>query len=207
MKLAVKTLDNKDAGEITLDKDIFGATVREDILHKMVNYQLAKRRSGNHKVKQRNEINGTGKKPHAQKGTGRARAGDLKRNIDRGGATVFGPVVRSHATDLPKKVRKLALKIALSSKVAKGKLIILDEVKAKTHKTKPIADAFAKFGFESAFIVSGSEVDVNFARATANLPRIDVVPSAGANVYDILRRDVLVLTKDAVSDLTEKLKG
>ncbi len=207
MKLSVKTLENKAAGDITLDKSVFGAEVRRDILHRMVNYQLAKRRSGNHKVKQRHEISGTGKKPHAQKGTGRARAGDLKRNIDRGGATVFGPVVRSHAVSLPKKVRKMAMRCALSAKAAEGKLIIVDEVKAKSHKTKPMADALAKFGFDSALIVSGNEVDVNFARATANLPRIDVVPSAGANVYDILRRDVLVLTKDAVNDLTEKLKG
>jgi len=207
MKLAVKTIDNKVAGEITLDKDIFGAEVRKDILHRMVNYQLAKRRSGNHKVKQRHEVSGTGAKPWRQKGTGRARAGDLKRNIDRGGATVFGPVVRSHAISLPKKVRKLALKIALSSKVAEGKLIILDDVKAESHKTKPMADALAEFGLTSALIVGGKEIDVNFARATANLPRIDVMPSAGANVYDIIRRDVLVLTKDAVSDLTEKLKG
>tara|TARA_R110001592_G_scaffold27763_28_gene103022 strand:- start:10123 stop:10746 length:624 start_codon:yes stop_codon:yes gene_type:complete len=207
MKVSVKTIENKAAGEITLDQSIFGTEVRQDILHRMVNYQLAKRRSGNHKTKQRHEISGTGKKPHAQKGTGRARAGDKKRNIDRGGATVFGPVVRSHAISLPKKVRKLALRIALSAKAAEGKLIILEDVKAKSHKTKPMADALAKFGFDSALIVSGGEVDVNFARATANLPRIDVVPSQGANVYDILRRDVLVLTKDAVNDLTEKLKG
>jgi large subunit ribosomal protein L4 len=207
MKLAVKTIDNEAAGEITLDKDIFGAEIRQDILHRMVNYQLAKRRSGNHKAKQRNEVSGTGKKPHAQKGTGRARAGDKKRNIDRGGASQFGPVVRSHAISLPKKVRRMALKIALSTKVASGKLIILDDAKAESHKTKPMADALAKFGFNSALIVGGKEIDVNFARATANLPRIDVVPSVGANVYDILRRDVLILTKDAVNDLTEKLKG
>ncbi len=207
MKAEIKTLENKKSGDITLDKEIFGVELRKDILHRMVNYQLAKRRSGNHKVKQRHEISGTGKKPHAQKGTGRARAGDKKRNIDRGGATVFGPVVRSHAIDMPKKVRKLALKIALSVKAAEGKLIIIDEATAKTHKTKPMAEAIAKFGFDSALIVGGTEVDANFARATANLPRIDVLPSQGANVYDILRRDVLVLTKDAVNDLTEKLKG
>lgn len=207
MKAKVKTLENKAAGEITLDEAIFGTEVRQDILHRMVNYQLAKRRSGSHKVKQRHEVSGTGKKPWSQKGTGRARAGDLKRNIDRGGATVFGPVVRSHAVDMPKKIRKLALKIALSAKAADGKLIILDDVVAKTHKTKPMAEALAKFDFESALIVGGQELDANFARATANLPRIDVVPSQGANVYDILRRDVLVLTKDAVNDLTEKLKG
>ena len=207
MKLAVKTFENKDAGEITLDKSVFGIEVRQDLLHRMVNYQLAKRRSGNHKTKQRHEISGTGKKPHAQKGTGRARAGDKKRNIDRGGATVFGPVVRSHAIELPKKVRRLALKTALSAKAAQGKLIILEDAKAKDHKTKPMAASLQKFGFDSALIVDGAEVDANFARATANLPRIDVLPSQGANVYDILRRDVLVLTKDAVNDLTEKLKG
>lgn len=207
MKLAVKTLENKAAGDITLDKAVFGVEIKQDILHMMVNYQLAKRRSGNHKVKQRHEIRGTGKKPWAQKGTGRARAGDLKRNIDRGGATVFGPVVRSHAKDINKKQRALALRIALSAKVAEGKLIILDDVKAKDHKTKPMAAALSKFDLTSALIVGGDEIDVNFARATANLPRIDVLPSKGANVYDILRRDVLVLTKMAVKNLTEKLKG
>ena len=208
MKLAVKTLEGKDAGEITLDKAVFGVEVREDVLHQMVKYQRNKARGiGKHKVKQRHEISGTGKKPWAQKGTGRARAGDLKRNIDRGGATVFGPVVRDHSTKLPKKVRQLALKTALSAKVAEGKLIILEDVKAKDHKTKPMAAALGKFGFESALIVGGEEIDVNFARATANLPRIDVLPSKGANVYDILRRDTLVLTKDAVKNITDKLKG
>ncbi len=207
MKLAVKTIEGKASGEITLDKDIFGAEIRADLLHRMVNYQLAKRRSGNHKTKQRHEISGTGKKPFAQKGTGRARAGDLKRNIDRGGAVVFGPVVRSHAIDLPKKLRKQAMKIALSSKAANGKLIILDDAKAKDHKTKPMAANMKALALDNALIIGGAEIDVNFARATANLPRIDVLPSQGANVYDILRRDVLVLTKDAVKDITDKLKG
>lgn len=207
MKAAVKTLDNKAAGEITLDDAIFGVEVREDILHQMVKYQRNKARAGTHKVKQRHEVNGTGAKPWRQKGTGRARAGDLKRNIDRGGATVFGPIPRDHSTGLPKKMRQLALKMALSAKARDGKLIIIDEAKAKDHKTKPMAKALAKFGFESALIVGGQEIDVNFARATANLPRIDVLPSQGANVYDILRRDTLVLTKTAVNDITEKLKG
>mgnify|MGYP000088343597 CR=1 FL=1 len=207
MKIAVKTLDGKASGDITLDKEIFGAEVRADLLHRMVNYQLAKRRGGNHKVKQRHEISGTGKKPWAQKGTGRARAGDLKRNIDRGGATVFGPVVRTHNKDLPKKVRKAALRAALSSKAAEGKIIILDAAVAKEHKTKPMVEALKKLDITSALIVGGNEIDVNFARATANIPLIDVLPSQGANVYDILRRDTLVLTKDAVNDLTEKLKG
>ncbi|NCT41494.1 MAG: 50S ribosomal protein L4 [Alphaproteobacteria bacterium] len=207
MKIAVKTLDGKASGDITLDKEIFGVEVRSDLLHRMVNYQLAKRRLGNHKVKQRHEISGTGKKPWAQKGTGRARAGDLKRNIDRGGATIFGPVVRSHAIDLPKKVRKAALRSALSSKAAEGKIIILDDVTAKEHKTKPMVEALKKLDITSALILGGTEIDVNFARATANIPLIDVLPSQGANVYDILRRDTLVLTKAAVNDLTEKLKG
>ena len=209
MKVAVKTLENKDAGEITLDKAIFGVDVEknEHILHAMVKYQRNKARSGTHKAKQRHEISGTGKKPWAQKGTGRARAGDLKRNIDRGGAVVHGPVVRDHSTKMPKKMRQLAMKTALSAKAKDGKLIILDEAKAKDHKTKPMAAALANFGFNSAVIVGGAELDTNFERATANLPRIDVFPSQGANVYDILRRDTLVLTKDAVKDITEKLKG
>ena len=207
MKVAVKTLEGKDSGEITLDKAIFGVEIRNDILHRMVNYQLAKRRAGTHSSKTRDQISGTGKKPWAQKGTGRARAGDLKRNIDRGGAAVFGPKPRDHAFDLPKKIRKFALKSALSAKAANGKIIILDDVKAKEHKTKPMAAALKKLEIGNALIVGGKEIDANFARATANIPLIDVLPSQGANVYDILRRDTLVLTKEAVNDLTEKLKG
>jgi large subunit ribosomal protein L4 len=206
MKLAVKTLDGKEAGDITLDKNVFGVEIRNDILHKMVNYQLAKRRSGNHKVKQRHEISGTGKKPWAQKGTGRARAGDLKRNIDRGGQTVHGPVVRDHSIGMNKKMRSLALKTALSAKAKEGKIIVLDAAKAKDHKTKAMAAQLNKLGLTSAVIVAGQEIDQNFSRATNNIPLIDVLTSGGANVYDILRRDTLVLTKDAVNDLTERLK-
>lgn len=207
MKVAVKTIENKAAGDITLDDAVFGVDVKPEILHSMVNYQLAGRRAGTHKVQTRAEVTGTGKKPWRQKGTGRARAGDLKRPQDVGGGVAHGPVVRSHATELPKKVRKLALKMALSAKAAEGKLVILDDAKAKDHKTKPMAKALDSFGFQSALIVCGAEVDVNFARATRNLPRLDVVPGVGANVYDILRRDTLFLTKDAVAELTEKLKG
>lgn len=207
MKIAVKTLENKDAGEITLDKSVFGVEVRPDVIHQMVVYQLDKRRGGNHKAKERHEVSGTGKKPFGQKGTGRARAGDLKRNIDRGGGVVHGPRVRSHATELPKRVRQNAMKSALSAKLAQGKLVIIDEAKAKDHKTKPMATAMAKFGFDSALIIGGKEIEANFARATSNLPRVDVLPSQGANVYDIMRRDTLVLTKEAVADLTERLKG
>jgi large subunit ribosomal protein L4 len=171
-----------------------------------VHYQLNKRRAGTHKTKGISEISGTGKKPYKQKGTGNARQGSLRSPQFVGGATIFGPVVRSHATDLPKKVRKLALKMALSAKGKAGKLIVLDNATAKTHKTKPMAEALEKFGFKSALIVGGKEIDPNFARATANIPRIDVLTVQGANVYDIIRRDTLVLTKEAVSDLTERLK-
>jgi large subunit ribosomal protein L4 len=207
MKIAVKTIENKDAGEITLDEAIFGAKVRKDIMHLMVVYQQDKRQTGNHKAKERSEVSGTGKKPFKQKGTGNARRGDNKRNIDRGGGVVHGPRVRSHATDLPKQVRRAALISALSLKAQENKLIILDDAASKDHKTKPMAENIAKFGFDSALIVGGKEIDANFARATSNLPRIDVLPSQGANVYDIIRRDTLVLTKAAVSDLTERLKG
>ena len=207
MKIAVKTLENKDAGDMTLDKSVFGVEIRPDVLHQMVVYQLDKRRGGNAKVKERHEVSGTGAKPHAQKGTGRARAGDKKRNIDRGGGVAHGPRVRSHASDLPRRVRQNAMKTALSAKAKEGKLIILDNEKAKDHKTKPMAAALAKFGFDSALIVGGRQVDTNFARGCANLPRVDVLPSVGANVYDIMRRDTLVLTKDAVKDLTDRLKG
>lgn len=207
MKAAVKTLDNKSAGDITLDDDVFGVEVKEDIIHRMVQYQLHKRRAGTHKTKTRSEVSGTGKKPFRQKGTGRARAGDLKRNIDRGGAVVFGPQPRSHAVELPKKIRKLAMKMVLSAKSKAGKIVVLDDVKSKDHKTKPMAAALGKLGVASAVVVCGKDVDVNFARATRNIPMIDVLPSQGANVYDIVRRDTLVLTKEAVADLTESLKG
>lgn len=207
MKVAVKNLENKSAGEITLDDSIFGVEVKQDILHRMVHYQLNKRRAGTHDTKGVSEVSGTGKKPWNQKGTGRARQGSMRSPQFVGGAVIFGPTPRSHATSLPKKIRTLALKMALSAKAASGKLIVIDEARAKDHKTKPMAAALNQFGFASALIVAGKEVDANFARATANLPRIDVLPSQGANVYDILRRDTLVLTKEAVDDLTERLKG
>lgn len=206
MKVAVKTLENKDSGSVELDDAIFGVEVRSDLLHRMVNWQLAKRRAGTHKTQRRSEVTGTGKKPWKQKGTGRARAGDLKRPQDRGGHVVFGPVVRSHAHDMPKKVRKLALKIALSSKAADGKLVVLEDEKVKSHKTKPMAETLNKMGLESALFVTSGEMDANFARATNNIPMIDVLPEQGANVYDILRRDTLVLTKAAVDALQERLK-
>ena len=206
MKCDVITLENKKSGSVELDDSVFGLAVRKDILARMVNYQRAKKRSGNHKTKTIGEIRGTTAKPWNQKGTGRARAGSRRATQFRGGQTVFGPVVRSHNISLNKKVRKLALKTALSSKQASGNLIVLDEAKLGISKTSDLAKSLSAIGLKSALIVSGSEVDKNFARAAANIPEIDVLPQQGANVFDILRRDKLVLTKDAVNHLVERLK-
>ena len=207
LKFAVKSLDNKESGSIELSADVFGVPVRSDLLHRAVQWQLAGRRSGNHKTKTISEISGTGKKPYKQKGTGNARQGSTRSAQMRGGATIFGPVVRSHAIDLPKKVRALALRIALSSKAAAGKLVILSDAKAKSFKTKDMTKSLAGLGLTSALVIDGNDIDVNFARATNNIPHIDVLPTAGANVYDILRHDTLVLTKDAVDLLTARLAG
>lgn len=205
MKFAVKTLDNKEAGSIELDDSVFGVEVRADIMHRMVHYQLNKRRSGNHKTKGISEVSGTGKKPYGQKGTGRARFGTLRAPQFVGGATIFGPVVRSHATELPKKQRVLALKTALSAKAANGQLIVLDAAVAKTAKTKEMVAKINALGINSALIVCGEELDHNFALSTRNIPLVDVLPSDGANVYDILRHETLVLTKEAVENLTKRL--
>ena len=205
MKCDVLTLDNKKAGSIDLADGVFGAEVRKDIISRMVNYQLAKRRGGNHKTKTVSEIRGTTAKPWRQKGTGRARAGTLRAAQFRGGSTIFGPVVRDHAHKLPKKVRKLALRCALSSKQAAGKLIILDNATLEGPKTKDLSNKLAILGWSNVLIVTGAEVDGNLARAAANLINVDVLPQQGANVYDILRRDVLVLTKDAAAHLQERL--
>ena len=205
MKVPVTSLDNKKSGEIELNDSIFGLTPRGDLLHRMVNWQLAKRRGGAHKTKGVCEIRGTTKKPFKQKGTGRARSGSLRSPQNRGGAVIFGPVVRDHGFDLPKKVRKLALKHALSAKAADGKLIVLDKVEAKAPKTKDLAGKLSALGISSAVIVGGAEVDVSFDLAARNLPKIDVLPQQGINVYDILRRDTLVLSRDAVEHLEARL--
>lgn len=206
MKTTVKNLENKEVGSIDLLDDVFGVTPRRDILTRMVNWQLAKRRSGNHKVKIISEVAGTSKKPWAQKGTGRARQGSLRSPQFRKGGVIFGPVVRDHAHDLPKKVRLLALRMALATKQQDGKLIVLDSAKIDSHKTKALAEKFAKLGLSSALIIDGANLDMNFSKAARNIPHIDVLPEQGANVYDILRRDVLVLTKNAVEQLQERLK-
>jgi large subunit ribosomal protein L4 len=206
MKTKIKNLENKDVGEIDLLDAVFGVAPRRDILTRTVNWQLAKRRSGNHKTKGISEVAGTTKKPWAQKGTGRARQGSLRSPQFRKGGIIFGPVVRDHAHDLPKKVRKLALRMALASKQQDGKLIVLDAAKLDSHKTKALAQKFGKLGFTSALIIDGANLDPNFTKAARNIPHIDVLPEQGANVYDILRRDTLVLTKNAVEQLQERLK-
>ncbi len=205
MKVPVKTLANGDAGEIELNDAVFGVEPRADLLHRMVRYQLAKARSGSHKVKSRSEVSGTTKKPWKQKGTGRARAGSMRSPQFRGGGRAFGPQVRDHGFDLPKKVRKAAMKSALSAKAKDGKLIVLDAAKADSHKTKAMAQALTALGVTSALIVDKDGVDETFARAIRNLPKVDALPQIGANVYDILNREHLVLTKDAVEALQERL--
>lgn len=206
MKVKIKNLDAKDVGEIDLADDIFGVKPRADLLARVVNWQLSKRRSGNHKTKGISDIQGTTKKPFAQKGGGRARQGSLRSPQFRGGARIFGPVVRSHEFDLPKKVRKLGLKAALSAKQADGKLVILDAAEMKEGKTKQLAERLGKLGLSSVLFIDGEKVNDLFARAARNLPHVDVLPELGANVYDILRRDTLVLTKAAVERLEARLK-
>src|SRR5665213_728344 len=206
MKLNVTSLDNQGAGEIDLADAIFGLPVRKDILARMVNWQLAKRRAGTHKAKQIGDVQGTTKKPYKQKGTGRARQGSLRSPQFRGGAVIFGPVVRSHEFGLQKKVRKLGLKTALSAKQAEGKLVIIDAAKIDEPKTGALRARFATLGWGSVLIIDGAAVDEGFAKAARNLPKVDVLPSVGANVYDILRRDTLVLTRDAVEQLEARLK-
>src|SRR5262245_24237589 len=206
MKVAVKTLDNKESGEIELNDGVFGLPERKDILARMVRWQLAKRRAGTHDTKEIAEISGGGKKPRPQKGSGRSRQGSTRSPQWRKGAVIFGPTPRSHAHDLPKKVRKLALKTALSSKQAEGKLIVLEGVKLDKPKTAELAKRFAKLGVSSALFIDGAALDEGFARAARNIPHIDVLPQQGANVYDILRRDTLVLTRDAVTQLEARLK-
>lgn len=201
MKLPVHSLDAKKAGSVDLNESIFGLEPRPDILQRVVVWQLARRRRGTHKTKTRSEISLTKKKMWRQKGTGRARHGAASAPQFVGGGKAHGPVVRSHAIDLPKKVRALALKHALSSKAKAERLVILDEARLKESKTSILAERFAKLGLSSALIVDGATLDEGFARAARNLPRIDVLPVQGINVYDILRRDQLVLTKAALEAL------
>ena len=205
MKISVKTLDNKAAGDVTLADTVFGIEPRADIMARVVNWQLAKRRAGTHKVQIRSEIARTGAKLYRQKGTGGARHGAASSNIFRGGGVAHGPVVRDHGHSLQKKVRALGLKSALSAKARDGKLMIVDGL-ASDGKTAGLKVKLEKMGLNNALIIGGEAVDVGFARAANNIPRVDVLPQAGINVYDILRRDILVLTKDSVAHLEERLK-
>lgn len=208
MKLSVTKLDGKAAGDIELNDDVFGIKdIRSDILQRCVVWQLAKRRAGTHKVQTRNENSRTGKKMYRQKGTGGARHGSRRAPQFVGGSRAFGPIVRSHATDLPKKVRALALRHALSAKAQAGDLIILDAATLKEPKTSALRVTLGKLGWNKALIIAGAEVDKNFGLAARNIPHIDVLPDAGLNVYDILRAEKLVLTKAAVDAVHARFSG
>ena len=205
MELKIMTLDGGEAGTVALPEEIFGLEPRADILHRCVRWQLAKRQRGTHDVKNRSEINRTGKKMYRQKGTGSARHGSARVNIFRGGGRAFGPTPRSHAIDLPKKVRALALKHALSAKARDGAIIVLDQASLNAGKTKALRTNFTKLGLSNALIIDGVELDAKFALAARNIRNIDVLPVQGINVYDILRRHVLVLTRTALQALEARL--
>jgi large subunit ribosomal protein L4 len=206
MKADVMTLDASSAGSIELNDAIFALEPRADILQRMVRYQLSKRQAGTHKAKQRGEVNGPNKKIYKQKGTGQARHGNDKPPQFRGGGRAFGPVPRSHAHDLPKKVRALALKHALSSKAKSNALVVLDKAELSEPKTAQLLGKFDGLGLSNALIIDGSALQDNFALAVRNIPNVDVLPVQGINVYDILRRDKLVLTRAALEALEERFK-
>jgi large subunit ribosomal protein L4 len=206
MELKVTTFDGAEAGSVEVSKEIFGLEPRADILQRCIRWQLAKRQAGTHDVKNRAEISRTGKKFGRQKGGGGARHGSQRANLFRGGGRSFGPTPRSHAIDLPKKVRALALKHALSSKAKDGGIVVLDQIAFDAGKTKALKERFGKLGFANALIIDGAQVDEKFAMAARNIPHIDVLPVQGINVYDILRREKLVLTRAAVDALEARFK-
>ena len=206
MKLDVQTLAGKKSGSVDLDKGVFGQEPRKDILHRMVRYQLAKRRSGTHQTQERGDVSKTTKRIGRQKGGGTARHGNGSVSQFRGGAKAHGPRVRSHAHNLPKKVRAMALRHALSAKAGANELIVIDDVATKSPKTAELRAQLEKLGIKNGLVVGGNAIDENFAKAARNIPNIDVLPSQGANVYDILKRHTLVLTKQAVADLEARLK-
>ena len=206
MEIEVNSLDNKKIKDIDLDKQIFGLELKEEIIYRMVRYQLAKRRSGNHKTKGISEISGTTKKPFKQKGTGNARQGSKRSPQMRGGAVIFGPQVRSHAHKLPKKIKKLALKMAISKKVKDGKFRIINELKMSKPKTNLFRSKLAGLKLDSVLFIDGKDIDNNFLLASKNVPKIDILPVAGINVYDILKRDYLVLSENALNGIKERFK-
>lgn len=205
MQIQVTTLDRQDAGTMELNPAVFGQPVRPDILHQVVRWQLAKRRQGTHQAKTRGEIKATTRKMYRQKGTGRARHGAATAPQFRGGGKPFAPKPRDHSIDLPKKVRKLGLKIALSSKLAEGKLVVLDQASLDQPKTKALAERLRELGWSSVLLIDGPAFDPNLERAARNLVGVQLLPAIGANVHDILRRDVLALTRAAVQQLEERL--
>jgi large subunit ribosomal protein L4 len=206
MDMKITTLEGKEAGSVNLSDAIFGLEPRADIIQRCVNWQLARRQRGTHKTKDRSEIWRTGKKMYAQKGTGGARHGSARVPQFRGGGRAFGPVVRSHAIDLPKKVRALALKHALSSKAKDGGIIVIDKATLDKAKTKSLLAQFGKMSLANALIIDGAELEANFAHAARNIPNLDVLPIQGINVYDIMRRKTLVLTKAALDALEARFK-
>jgi large subunit ribosomal protein L4 len=206
MELKVTTLEGKESGSVQLADAIFGLEPRKDIIQRCIQWQLNKRQAGTHKTKGRAEIWRTGKKMYKQKGTGGARHGSARVPQFRGGGRAFGPVVRSHATDLPKKVRVLALKHALSARARDGGLIVIDSARISDAKTKALVAQFTGLGLTSALIIDGAQVDAGFANAARNIPNVDVLPVQGINVYDIVRRKKLVLTKAAVEALEARFK-
>src|SRR6478736_3134102 len=206
MELKVTTLEGKAAGSIQLSDEIFGLEPRKDIIARCVQWQLNKRQAGTHKTQGRADVWRTGKKMYKQKGTGGARHGSARVPQFRGGGRAFGPVVRSHAHDLPKKVRALALRHALSAKFRDNNIVVVDQATAVDPKTKGLRERFGKLGFESVLVIDGAEVNVNFALAARNIPNVDVLPIQGINVYDIIRREKLVLTKAAVDALEARFK-
>ena len=206
MKLNITTLEGKDAGSVELSDEIFGLEPRKDLIQRCVNWQLAKRQAGTHKTQGRADVWRTGKKMYKQKGTGGARHGSARVPQFRGGGRAFGPVVRSHATGLPKKIRALALKHALSAKAKDGGLVVIESAQVKDAKTKVLVGHFSGLGLTNALIIDGAELNNGFATAARNIPNIDVLPIQGINVYDILRRQKLVLTKAAIDALEARFK-
>ncbi|PYE86777.1 50S ribosomal protein L4 [Phyllobacterium leguminum] len=206
MDLTITTLEGEDAGKVKLSDEIFGLDPRDDILQRVIRWQLARRQQGTHKAKGRSEIARTGAKMYKQKGTGRARHHSARAPQFRGGGKAHGPVVRSHEHELPKKVRALGLRHALSAKLKSSDLIVIDDLASKEAKTKQLTAQFAKLGLSNALLIGGAEIDANFRLAASNIPNIDVLPVQGINVYDILRRGKLVLSKAAVEALEERFK-
>ena len=207
MKQEIKSLENKVVKEIDLDKKIFGVEIKNEIIHRMIRYQLAKKRSGNHKTKGISEISGTTRKPFKQKGTGSARQGSRRSPQMRGGAVIFGPQVRSHAHKLPKKIRSLALKMALSNKLKEGKLKVISDFKINKPKTSFLSSKLAKMEIDSALFIDGKDLEKNFKSAVKNIPKTDFLPVSGLNVYDIIRRNFLVISEKALSGINERFKN